>query len=295
MVYQVNRQYELIIGDYQTGDGLLINSLQVTFDISKASNNKDRTNSASIEIYNLSDESLKVLDTNYPAAVFSVGYRDIGLKRVFTGQVTRVTTRKQQTDRVTQIVMGSGYVELNHQILNQLTAPGRTVKDVFEDIRNNLPGVARGVYNGTNLNNRIIYGYPLSGTPKEMLNELSDKYQVEWQIEDDVLYAHDRARGNRENFEEAPLISPSSGLIENAYRVELTERLSIKDKNKKQGVQWVMLLNPSLQAGDIVKLEDTLIQGWYKIDSLRHYGGWRDDAWFTECRAVAIEKVVKNE
>jgi len=295
MVYQVNRQYELIIGDYQTGDGLLINSLQVTFDISKASNNKDRTNSASIEIYNLSDESLKVLDTNYPAAVFSVGYRDIGLKRVFAGQVTRVTTRKQQTDRVTQIVMGSGYVELNHQILNQLTAPGRTVKDVFEDIRNNLPGVARGVYNGTNLNNRIIYGYPLSGTPKEMLNELSDKYQVEWQIEDDVLYAHDRARGNRENFEEAPLISPSSGLIENAYRVELTERLSIKDKSKKQGVQWVMLLNPSLQAGDIVKLEDTLIQGWYKIDSLRHYGGWRDDAWFTECRAVAIEKVVKNE
>ena len=45
MILQRNRQYELIIGDYQNGDGLLINNLQVTFDISKSSDNKNKTNS----------------------------------------------------------------------------------------------------------------------------------------------------------------------------------------------------------------------------------------------------------
>ena len=59
MQLQRAREYQLIVGDWKNGDGLLIENLQVTFDISKSSNNKDRTNSAAIEIYNLSDESLK--------------------------------------------------------------------------------------------------------------------------------------------------------------------------------------------------------------------------------------------
>lgn len=292
---QRNRAYELIIGNYQTGDGLLINNLQVTFDISKSSSNKDKTNSASIEIYNLSDESLKLIDNDYPAASFSAGYVDTGgIKRLFSGQVNSVTTRKSGTDRVTQITMGSGYVELNHDVMSSLVAPGRTVKDVAEEIRKALPNASRGVYNGTNLNNQIIYGYPLMGTPKEMLDELSEKYQIDWQLEDDVLYVHDSDRANNENFEEAYVVSKYTGLIENAYRVTGDRRRSKKDEIKKQSTQWKMLLNPDIQAGDIVKLEDTLLTGWYRVDDLRHTGSFRGNEWFTEIRASALEKVVRS-
>lgn len=292
---QRNRAYELIIGNYQTGDGLLINNLQVTFDISKSSSNKDKTNSASIEIYNLSDESLKLIDNDYPAASFSAGYVDTGgVKRLFSGQVNSVTTRKSGTDRVTQITMGNGYVELNHDVMSSLVAPGRTVKDVAEEIRKALPNASRGVYNGTNLNNQIIYGYPLMGTPKEMLDELSEKYQIDWQLEDDVLYVHDSDRANNENFEEAYVVSKYTGLIENAYRVTGDRRRSKKDEIKKQSTQWKMLLNPDIQAGDIVKLEDTLLTGWYRVDDLRHTGSFRGNEWFTEIRASALEKVVRS-
>lgn len=295
MLLQRNREYSLSIGDWKSGDGLLIQNLQVTFDVSKSANNKDKTNSAAIEIYNLSDESLRVLDTDYPFASFSVGYRDIGLKQLFAGQVYLVTTRKSGTDRITQLRMGSGYTDLNHTLLNQLTSPGRDVKAVLEDIRKNLPGVSRGVYNGTNLNNQVLYGYPLIGTPKQMLNELSEKYQLDWQVDDDVLYVHDKDRANDENFDQAYVVSRYAGLIENAYRVTSDERRSKKDKVKKQGVQWRMLLNPDIVAGSIVKLEDTLIQGWYKVDDVRHFGGWRDNDWFTEVKASAIEKVVSTK
>lgn len=292
---QRNRAYELIIGNYQTGDGLLINNLQVTFDISKSSSNKDKTNSASIEIYNLSDESLKLIDNDYPAASFSAGYVDTGgVKRLFSGQVNSVTTRKSGTDRVTQITMGNGYVELNHDVMSSLVAPGRTVKDVAEEIRKALPNASRGVYNGTNLNNQIIYGYPLMGTPKEMLDELSEKYQIDWQLEDDVLYVHDSDRANNENFEEAYVVSKYTGLIENAYRVTGDRRRSKKDEIKKQSTQWKMLLNADIQAGDIVKLEDTLLTGWYRVDDLRHTGSFRGNEWFTEIRASALEKVVRS-
>lgn len=288
---QKDRIYELVVGDYKNGKGLLINNLQITFDITKAANNKQRTNSAAIEIYNLSAESLKLLDTDYPAAVFSAGWSQTGLKRLFADQVTNVTTRSSGTDRITQIQMGERYKEINHQVLSSLVAPGRTVKDVLEDIRKAIPGVSRGVFNGTNLDSPILYGYPLIGTPKDMLDELSAKYSIDWQIADGILYANNSDRAFSENFDQAYVISRYTGLIDNVYRVSGDKRRSKKDKVKKQGVQFKVLLNPELIAGSIIKIEDTLINGWYKIDSLRHYGGYRDTSWYTEVQASAIEKV----
>lgn len=289
-----NCQYSLVVGNAKTGDGVVINNLQMTFDVSKSDSNKDKSNSASIEIYNLSDDTLRLIDVDFPAASFSAGYADVGIKILFQGQVTLVTTRKSGSDRVTQIQMGSAYTELNHQVLSELIAPGRTVKDVVETIRNNMPGVVRGVYNGTNLNNQILYGYPLMGTPKEMLDELSSKYRVSWQVNGDTLYVHDMTRGNTENFTDAYVVSRYSGLIENAYRVSGESGKSKKDETRVQGVQWKMLLNPDVVPGDIIKLEDGTLSGWYKITDLRHYGDWRGNDWYTEVRATAIEKVIKE-
>lgn len=294
MSIQRNRQYRLIIGDYKSGNGLLIEKLQVTFDISKSTNNKNRTNSASIEVYNLSEETLKILDTDYPAAVFEAGYLDTeGPKRLFAGQVTNVATRKSGTDIVTQLLLGSGYVELNHSTLSDLVPAGKNVKDAIENLRKAI-NADRGVYNGTNINNPLISGYPLSGTPKEMLDELAEKYQLDWQLDDGVLYVHDNDRPATEQYQSAYVISPFTGLIERPYRVSGDKRRSKKDKAKKPGVQMKILLNPSIKAGDIIRIEEGLLKGWYKVDSLRHYGSWRGDSWTTDIRATSIEKVVKS-
>jgi len=280
------------VGDYKSGDGSLINDLQVQFDISKTTDNKKKTNSATIEVTNLSLEHIKLLDTDYPAAVFSAGYKDTGgVKRLFAGQVTHVSTRKSGTDRISQLQLGTGYTELNHQTLSELVAPGQSVREVAEAIRKNLPGVSRGVYNGTNLNNEIIYGYPLMGTPKEMLDELAEKHALNWQVDDDTLYVNNNDRANTENFQQAYVISKYTGLIETPYRVSGDRRRSKKDKAKKPGIQMKILLNPDIRAGDIIYLEDTLITGWLKVDSLRHSGGWRSQNWYTEIKASSLEKV----
>lgn len=291
---QVNRIYELKVGDTSTGNGLLINNLQVTFDISKTSSNKDKTNGATIEVYNLSDESLKLIDVDYPYASFSAGYRDIGMKELFSGQVTNVTTRKNGTDRISQIMIGSAYTKLNHELISRTLPPGSSVKQAYEELAKEI-GITRTVFNTVNLDSNIIRGYPLSGTKRQMLDELSKKYGMNWQIDGDTLYVHDADRGNSEKFEQAYVISKYTGLIENAYRESGDIRRSKKDKVKKQSVVFKCLLNPDLVAGSIVKLEDTLIQGFYKIDELRHTGDWRGSSWYTECRCSAIEKVVVNK
>lgn len=291
---QRNRQYVLIIGDSNSGEALEVTNLQVTFDISKSSDNKKRTNSASIEVYNLSMEHIKLLDTDYPAAVFSAGYLDTGgPRRLFSGQVTHVTTRKAGTDRVTQIQMGTGYTELNHQVLSEYVPEGQPPRAAAERLIQSI-GADRGVFNGTNLNNPLIYGYPLSGTPKEMLDEICEKYACNWQLDDGVVYIHDNDRGNTENFQQAYVISKYTGLIESAYRVSGDRQRSKKDKVKKPGVQMKILLNSDIRAGDIIRLEDTLITGWFKVESLRHSGGWRSPHWYTEIKATSLEKVVQQ-
>lgn len=294
MTTQVNRTYELLIGDYQTGSGLLITDKQVSFDVSKSSDNSSQQNSASIEINNLSKDQLKILETEYPAAFFKVGWGGVN-KLLFGGEVVTVSTRKQGTERVTQLILGTGYVELNHNVISKNVPPGKTVKDCAQAIAAGMPNVKRTVFNGTNINNPVINGYSLTGTYRECLDSLSDTYKLEWRIDDGVLYVNDKSRAETENFQTAYIISPSSGLIEIPYYQSGNPRRSSKDDAKKNSVQFSMLLNPDVIPGKIILLEDTDIAGYFKVESCRYSGSWRNGTWLQDVYASALEKVNTNK
>lgn len=284
VIYQKNRAYSLIVGDIGTGNGFEVTNLQLSFDVNKTSSAKDRTNSATIEITNLSEEKRKFLEQDYIAAVFSAGYHDTTIKRLFSGQVTKATSRKNGTDIVTQISMGAEYTDLNHKTLSKFVAPGKTYKDVIEELRKELPGVSKTVYNGVNLNNPVIDGYPLSGSARQMLDEISESQQIEYHIDDGVLYANDMSGTSTDNFNTAYLISKETGLIELPYAVSGDPTRGKKDPVKKAGVQFKILLNPEIVCGSIVQLVDETFGGYYKVTSTRTYGQFRGNDWYTDLR-----------
>lgn len=287
--YYVDRGYELIIGDYKNdpNNALLIENLQINFEVSKSISNKDKTNSATIEIYNLHPDERAILDKEFIAADFKAGYYNTEIKRLFAGEVNQVTTRKQGTDIVTQVRMGAGYSQIGHGMLNSIVPAGSTIKDVYEEIRKTIKGVNRGVYGvGANFNNPVIDGYPLSGQTKAELNKLAAATRTQWQIDNGVLYVAEVGSGWMKNEGQAILISFDSGLIDRAYKVPGEGLKKKQDPAKSEGIQFTAFLNADLIPGCIVKIEqdDPSIDGYYTLTSSRFTGTWRSGNWIVECR-----------
>lgn len=283
-VLQVNRIYSLVVGDRETGDGWDIRDLHIIFDISKMADNSEKDNTATIEIYNLSKEKQNFLEKEYITAVLSVGYVDTGLLRLFAGEVVEASTRSSEGDVITTLRIGVSYTELNHQTLSKLVPDGKTVEDVVTEVSKDL-GTSQNVITGVNCKNPVIDGYPISGTPKEVLNELCNAHDMEWSVDDDVLYVRDATESHTRDISSVVIISQSSGLIERPYLTNSPDGKSRgNEKTKKKGLQFRCLINPELVPGSLIKLEYEELTGHYRIDAIRAYGGWRDNNWYMDIK-----------
>lgn len=283
-VLQTNRIYSLSVWDTSEGSGWDIRDLHITFDISKMSDNSKKDNTATIDIYNLSKEKQRFLEKSYISAVLEVGYVGTGLKRLFAGKVVDASTRSKEGDVITTLRIGAAYTELNHKTLSKLIPDGSTVKDVLEEVAEAL-GTSRNLITGVNCNNPVLDGYPISGTPKSVLNEVCNANKMEWSLDDDVLYVRDKGDSHTQNMESVVVISQASGLIERPYLTKSPDGKSKANKEtKKSGLQFRCLLNPELVPGSLIKLEYEELTGHYRIDSIRAFGGWRDNNWYMDIK-----------
>ncbi|TCQ84232.1 hypothetical protein [Pseudomonas sp. JUb52] len=278
-----NRQYRLIVGDVNTGDGFEVTDLNMSFDVSRTADNKRGGNSASIEIYNLTEEKRRRLDQNFLACKLEVGYHDTGLKLLVSGDITESGTRRQGPDLVTQIVMGEGYVALNHTRLKATTiGPGRTVGQAFDEILRQIPEVAKGPYVGTNLNTQLIRGYSIKPGPvRDQLNALAQSYGLEYTLANNVITFTDRGRAINSEAE-ALVLSPATGLVSTPYRVAADSGKTTKDSTRQFGIMARILCDASVYPGQLVKLESSMYNGFYRVQEARYYGEMDGNNWYAD-------------
>lgn len=278
-----DRKYLLQIGDPESGNALSINDLQITFKVRKSVNNKEKVDKCSISIYNLSEESLTLLEESYTTAVFSCGYESQdNVVRLFFGEITEVDTKKSGTDRVTSLNITPSFSELTFQIMSALIPENGTVEDVIEVIRKET-SLVKGTYKGSALTRPIIYGYPLSGTPKEMMDRVCDEYNLQWRIEGEALYINDALSVESEIKETAPVISPTTGLIDKPYPFTGSDRKSKNDDTKKSGIRFKALINPKVVPGTIVRVDYSGESNFYRVEEVDFAGDFRGDNWYMDC------------
>ena len=282
-VLQKDRQYSLVI-DQGKGSGIVINNLHITFRVSKGSDNKRKTNKASIRIYNLSEEHQKYIEAPFAQVVLSVGYNDTGLRRLFAGQITVAGTEKQGADVVTEIQIDTLYTELNFKTISKTAPAGVSVKGVIENLVKEMPDVSRVIFSGTNINKSFVDGYPMVGSPRQILNELGEAFEMEWQIDDGIMYIQDAGQSYMQDKNKAYVISETSGLIERPYFDQIEKQRGKKDKLRaaRNGVKVRILLNPAIVAGSVVKIEYGTLAGFYKVERLTHTGEFLGNTWETD-------------
>lgn len=280
---QKGRVYYLLIGDKKSGEAIEITKLHMTFEVSKSVDKKKRTNSASIEVYNMNEDQIALLDREQLACQLSIGYENAGgPKLLVSGNVVECRTVDKGPDTITQIIMGEGYTALTEPRVKALLGPGEPLEKAVEEIRKQMPGISRGVIQGGNLNNPVLFGYRLHGTPRDLLDEMCEAHDLECQITQDTLHIVQAGRVYSKDKNTALVINEDTGLIESPFHTSGDHTRSKKDKKRVRGTQFRALANAELIPGAMVRLESERITGWYRVHSIRFYGGLESPDWYME-------------
>ena len=302
MKLQKDRIFELIVGTED--DAVIIRDLQVKFKITKSSNNKDKKNDAYVEIYNLSPERRKALEQDYVQVALSVGYVDTGLKPLFSGQVVnssttkidKFLTKRSNTDLVTKLSIDELYTQMNGRAIKGLVPAGKTVKDVVLYAVKDMPEVTTYNIGGEGVKRTLVDGYPISGTPRKILDDLSRAYDIEWQIDGGVLTVSDQEGAYTDNTNDVYVIGQMSGLIErpefnsgDTKKVKKKDGKNAKGKKVKDALKMKILLNPDITAGSVIKLEFEELTGFYKVNEIVHEGDYRGNEWTSTITCIERE------
>lgn len=282
MKLQKDRQYELRIND-KSGKGYIIDNLQIDFTVHKGSDNKKKPNKASLRIYNLSEERQKWFETPFLEMSLSVGYVGLGMYQIFAGQITIAGTQKQGTDTITELQLDTLYTELNNNKISQTASAGSSVKDIISKVALGM-NVVKVVYSGENIKKAFVDGYPMIGTPRQILTQLGEAFDIEWQVDQQFLYISDVGKSYMSDTSKAYVIGENSGLLERPYFDNIEKRRGKGDKLKeaRRGVKLKILLNPAINAGSIVKIDFGEFTGFYKVERLVHKGSIFTEDWDTE-------------
>lgn len=237
---------------------------------------------AYISIYNLNRDDLGFLTTTVNSWIAKrnliqlyAGYDD-EVELLFSGQITNAPPKGNPD--VSLDIRGLSSVDWMAQSIN-LQKSDMKVIDILDQVGTitgaaiNMPSWLR---NGNEWLNRKIEEFSYTGTPMGLLTKLSDMVggfqfrqdAVNLTISNDQIYAW-----SAETKPNDPilLVSENTGMI--GYPAPTAG-----------GVEVSILLNPSIKAGDIIRLEShriPLCNGDYRVVEVRHNGELRGNTWQT--------------
>jgi hypothetical protein len=295
---QFNRIFRLITG-VQGQDGIVIksdgenDSLRITFDIDK--DLTQQTNKSAISIYNLSETTRKKLEVDDLICTLEVGYADdIGLRRIFVGAVTYSTTRREGPDKITELELSDGQVAIRDTVVSLGYAAGVSGSKVVNDVAAQMglvsqiaPDVEFASYPA---------GFSFVGMGRDCLDKVMGAAGATWSIQNNVLQVIMNS-GNTNI--RAFVFSPDSGLIGSPERIikavkrpdkESTKKRKVKKEKheKKAGWKITTLLAPTVNPGDLVRVESSTITGWFRVESLKHSGDSHDKDWYSNMELIEV-------
>ena len=265
--------------------------MSIGFDIDK--DLTQQTNKCRVQVLNLSMATAKKLERDGSVCLLEVGYsEDIGLRRIFVGEVTNAWTHMQGSDRVTELELSDGQKAIRDCVVSLSYADNVSRKKVIDDVAAQmglLVHYAEGLTFTTFAN-----GFSFIGAGRTCLDKACIGTNLSWSIQNNVLQVIAEGESTKV---EAIKLNASSGLvgsperlIKGVKRIDKNQTRKVKKTkaDKKAGWRVKCLLQPTLNPGDLIYLESVPVTGWFKIESLKHSGRYDGNEWYSELDVYEI-------
>lgn len=291
-IIQYNRTYELIIGQVNSSKGLQIIGdeknnlgLQISFRVKKHIDNKEKSNEASIVLYNLSEDSINYIQRPDTAVILKVGYNGAN-KSLFTGIVKEVDTddRAGSTDRKTTLRCLPADPLVYKPNISKTFPANTSPRTIINYLVDQSPTLSRASFNSDVIDTKFPFGYTIEGNVRSILTDLSRDFNFQYRIDGQRIYVNDPDKFQSPNsVSRAFVISPETGLINVPVYASADGKTTKDDKDRKDGVKFKSLINALLVPGSAVSIKDTSIVGVYRLNAVEYSGDWRGSKWQATC------------
>lgn len=317
---QWDRDYLLTFKNPEDGTIIQVDSLRVQFDIEMYVDNKEKTNKGTVSISNLSDDTLKKINTRYGTLTLTAGYKG-NIKNIVTGDVINIRTTKQGADRITTFELAPNFTNLAIKKVNYSFPVDIYLENVLAEIAKQLDLAFSKSDKGEWRKLKCQFGYPAYGTGKQVLDEIASTYAIEWKIVDNELIVTDRYSLNGGEQEKAIVLSKDSGLLDIPYidseevskatgqaldkeneqfipptkvlkpKKDGTPRKVSRFKARRYGIRVKALLNPEIRPNGLFKVvtDDDMFNSFYRVRSVNFKGDSRGGEWYMELWGDSVD------
>lgn len=260
---------------------VLITELKVEFDVERTMSVDDNT--ATISVYNLSENTAKMLCTQGNVVQLQAGYLDETVNTIFWGDVVEGSIKHSGTESVATVKCEDGRkgnVTSRVSLSFDVGTPASTIAS--------QAAAALG-YPVTMLaspTSTYTHGYSYIGMAADCLRDVLNKDGLCYTIQNQVLYIHKQDEDNLPL--PAKMLSPQTGLI--TLPEKLSEKVEGDDVQAMPKSRWKFeaMLFPELQCGAVCVVQSTSFSGSIVIQKV-NYSGDNFDGDF-KCVVEGIEQ-----
>lgn len=275
-----NRDYRLLVGPPGQQGIEIRPPLRLTFDISKDAS--EDPNEIKIRVWNLKQDTRDALVEPDNVAVLYAGYaEEDGPLLMAYGTILQGWTYFDGPDVITELDVLDGYAEIRDTVVSLGYGAGIQARTIIADIARQMG--LRLVMADDVPNRSWQNGFSYYGAARVALHKVVHGTGLEWSIQNGELQIVPR-RGTTKR--QAFVLSADSGLIGHPERMRqgAREKARVQDqrtgdnrnivsaRQQVDGWRVTSLLLPTLNPGDLVKLESRTVEGWFRVDALRHTG-----------------------
>lgn len=268
-----------------------LSEMQVEFEVHQAM--VSIPNWARIRVYNLSQETQQQAYKEFHHIDLAVGYNGYA-ERLFYGQVRQFNAglREDAKDTYIDFICQDGDYGHNWTVINKTLAKGWDYKDMFQALHGAFKANGLSVGHQSKLPiQKFPRGRVMYGSAKNHMNRAVDNINAEWSIENGeiTVVPYDGTLPGQ-----AIVLTPATGLIG-------------LPQQTINGITLRSLINPKVQDGGLIKLENDTIQtasintattavnyipsfdpnGLYKVYSISHTGNTRGNDWHSDIVCTA--------